>query len=93
MTVSPAGNILSIRERLEERAATRDALADREDVVLDPSYSNAVYSVALALACYIQLDGPQFISIVDLAREAASVNDGGEAVLASLRAHLGAYDS
>jgi hypothetical protein len=43
----------------------------------------------LAFAAYVELAPEEFISLIEMARIAPSINEGANAVLASLRENLG----
>jgi hypothetical protein len=51
--------------------------------------SRASYSMLLAFAAYVELAPEEFISLIEMARIAPSINEGANAVLASLRENLG----
>ena len=82
--------VIDLRKRLEDRAITRDGLlAEQQSPALDPKYSRALYSVALALACYVGLEGEELSGLLERARTAGSINDAATATLADLRENLG----
>jgi hypothetical protein len=84
-------DIIDIRQRLEERQITRDGLlAEEQSPALDPKYSRAVYSMMLALAAYVELDGPELAGLMEMARTAPSINDAATDALTELRENLGA---
>ena len=82
--------LIDIRKRIEDRRTTRDALlAEQQSPALNPKYSRASYSMLLAFAAYVELAPEEFISLIEMARIAPSINEGANAVLASLRENLG----
>ena len=82
--------VLDIRERLEHRQITRDALlAEQQSPALDTTYSRALYAMTLALAAYVGLEGEEFAGLLERARTAGNINEGATATLAELRENLG----
>jgi hypothetical protein len=83
-------DIIDIRKRLEDRQITRDGLlAEQQDALLDPKYSRALYSMVLALTCYVGLECEEFIGLLERARTAGSINAAATDALAELRENLG----
>jgi hypothetical protein len=82
--------IIDIRRRLEDRQIARDGLlAQQQDALLDPKYSRALYSMTLALACYVGLEGEELAGLLERARTVGSINEGAATTLAELRENLG----
>jgi hypothetical protein len=82
--------VIDIRKRLEDRQIARDGLlAEQQDALLDPKYSRALYSMTLALAAYVGLEGEEFAGLLERARTAGSINAAAEDALAQLRENLG----
>lgn len=83
-------DILDIRRRLEDRQTTRDGLlAEQQDALLDTKYSRALYSITLALACYVGLQGEELAGLIERARTAGSINVAATDALTELRENLG----
>lgn len=84
------GDVIDLRKRLESRAFTRDALlAEQQSAALNPKYARASYSMSLAFAAYVELAPEEFISLMEMARTAPTINEGATDVLAALRENLG----
>lgn len=82
--------IIDIRKRLEDRQIARDGLlAEQQSPAIDPKYSRALYSMTLALVAYVELAPEEFISLLERARSAGTINQGAADVLNSLRENLG----
>jgi hypothetical protein len=84
------GDVIDLRRRLEDRQITRDGLlAEQQSPALDPKYSRASYSMVLALAIYVGLEGEELGGLLEMARAAPSINEGANDVLTALRENLG----